>query len=48
MSETDPLDVLRDQIRNFENDKRKVHPDQIFNIYDKALKDRTHQDYQTI
>lgn len=47
-SDQDPLDVLRDQIRNFENDKRKVDPDTIFKIFDKAVKDRSNYDYQQI
>ncbi len=33
MSDIDPLDVLRNQILNFEHDKRKVDPDEICKIY---------------
>lgn len=40
------LDILRDQILNFESDKRRVDPDSIKQIYDKALKDRSLFDYQ--
>lgn len=42
------LNILREQIRNFENDKRKVDPDAIKQIFDKALKDRSLHDYQQI
>ena len=45
MSEDEQLDILREQIRNFENDKRKVSPDVVKNMYDKALKDRSVNDY---
>lgn len=48
MSDIDPLDVLRNQILNFEHDKRKVDPDEICKIYAKVLRDRSQQDYQTI
>ena len=48
MSDIDPLDVLRNQILNFEHDKRKVDPDEIYKIYAKVLRDRSQQDYQTI
>lgn len=48
MSEDEQLDILREQIRNFENDKRKVSPDVVKNMYDKALKDRSVHDYQQI
>ena len=41
MSEIDPLDVLRNQILNFEHDKRKVDPDEICKIYAKVLRDRS-------